>query len=825
MAGMSSVGGPVGGIPMMNNGTGGQRDDNSHNNDMFTASTQLNTYIYDYFLKNGLYSCAKSLLNSNVALKTVSDGSNQRTSPNMRRDEHGNVLGNGVDENAMDASDTKDGVNAKRPDDLPDAKVPQDCPSNSFLFDWWCVFWEMFGAQQRRGNRNGEGTAMAYMQHTQVFLSHIVVFIPACLPNFGKAQQRIRQEQQRYMLGHQNPPMMTGAMNQYQNQMMMRNMQNGMNMGQTDMARTAMQNSRKSTPQQIQLAQKHQMMQQQMNRGEGAGMDMNGPRPQSPSSAENAPSPSKRPRLEGGQFNGQTMVPNGRAQPQMQGQQVNAASAQQAHNLLIANGINPNQLTASQFNSFQQQNPDVQAKSIQVYAQNLAQHQRSALQSQTMPKGIPNPGGVPNHGSPMMQQGSESGQNLGPVLNEFYAGNGASRSGISGGTGGNHALQDYQMQLMLLEQQNKKRLLMARQEHDSLARTDQPGVGQPGFQGMSPQGSRAGPSPNPSDQMKRGTPKLNQPGLPGSPMPDGSMPQAQQRNSPAAMGFGQSQMASDMSQGFYQQMKSLSDNVPNGNVMRPPSSHPPNFNPQINSQQLEQMSMAQQRRINGGWQGQSQPGQAQMMAQHPQGPQNQQMGTPGQRTTMPPPQAPPAGNNNGRTQPSSPQQNQAPPTPQQSTKANPKSKKEGKEPRKPARAKKGSTANLNSAATPSSEPDPPPTPTPSTPITPQHPSSFTGQKGSNGPNQAPANGQPAATAPAPAATLAPPQPDSNQVPTFPIDTADTQFNMEFLESGDVLDQFDFDSFLNTDDNPSGPFVFDTGALAYPQDGVEAGTGE
>jgi hypothetical protein len=370
----------------------------------------------------------------------------------------------------------------------------------------------------------------------------------------------------------------------------------------------------------------------------------------------------------------------------MQGQQVNAASAQQAHNLLIANGINPNQLTPSQFNSFQQQNPGVQQKSIQVYAQNLAQHQRSALQSQTMPKGMPNPGGVPNHGSPMMQQGSESGQNLGPALNDFYAGNGPSnmRSGIvSGGTGGNHALQDYQMQLMLLEQQNKKRLLMARQEQDNLTRSDQPGVGQPGFQGMSPQGSRAGPSPNPSDQMKRGTPKLNQPGLPGSPMPDGSMPQAQQRNSPAAMGFGQGQMPPDMTQGFYHQMKNLTDNVPNGSAMRPPSSHPPNFNTQqMNSQQLEQMSMAQRRALGGGnWNGQ-QPGQAPMMAQqHPQGPQAQQMGTPGQRNAMPPPQAPPAGNSNGRTQPSSPQPNQAPPTPQQTAKANPK-KKEGKEPRK-----------------------------------------------------------------------------------------------------------------------------------------------
>jgi hypothetical protein len=44
-----------------------------------------------------------------------------------------------------------------------------------------------------------------------------------------------------------------------------------------------------------------------------------------------------------------------------------------------------------------------------------------------------------------------------------------------------------------------------------------------------------------------------------------------------------------------------------------------------------------------------------------------------------------------------------------------------------------------------------------------------------------------------------------------------------LQNGDVLDQYDFDSFLNTDDNASGPFVFDTGI--YLQDRVEAGIGE
>lgn len=41
---------------------------------------------------------------------------------------------------------------------------------------------------------------------------------------------------------------------------------------------------------------------------------------------------------------------------------------------------------------------------------------------------------------------------------------------------GSYALQDYQMQLMLLEQQNKKRLLMARQEHERTQPQPQPSV-------------------------------------------------------------------------------------------------------------------------------------------------------------------------------------------------------------------------------------------------------------------------------------------------------------------------------------------------------------
>lgn len=102
-------------------------------------------------------------------------------------------------------------------------------------------------------------------------------------------------------------------------------------------------------------------MMQQMQR-EHSDMDMNGHRPQSPSSAENAPSPSKRPRLEGGPMNGQQLAPNGRGQGQGMPGQPNPQA------LFMQNGISPRGMNPSQIQAFQQANPAAQ-KSIQVCAQ------------------------------------------------------------------------------------------------------------------------------------------------------------------------------------------------------------------------------------------------------------------------------------------------------------------------------------------------------------------------------------------------------------------------------------------------------------------------
>ena len=50
------------------------------------------------------------------------------------------------------------------------------------------------------------------------------------------------------------------------------------------------------------------------------------------------------------------------------------------------------------------------------------------------------------------------------------------------------------------------------------------------------------------------------------------------------------------------------------------------------------------------------------------------------------------------------------------------------------------------------------------------------------------------------------------------------FNLDFttLDNPDILESFDFDTFLNTDDNTT--FAFDPN-IGYPPDGVEAGAGD
>lgn len=145
MAGMNAMGGAVGGNPMMNNGApGGTRQPISHD-----QKAQLNTYIYEYFLTNEMYDCARTLVNSGQPI-------------NLEEKKDSNMMGNGAD--SMDG-DSKDDLDSKRPDDLLAPKVPNECPESCFLYEWWCLFWDMFSAQRGKGETQN---TRQYLAHTQV---------------------------------------------------------------------------------------------------------------------------------------------------------------------------------------------------------------------------------------------------------------------------------------------------------------------------------------------------------------------------------------------------------------------------------------------------------------------------------------------------------------------------------------------------------------------------------------------------------------------------------------------------------------------------------
>ncbi|KAL8769173.1 MAG: hypothetical protein Q9209_004807 [Squamulea sp. 1 TL-2023] len=752
---MAAVNGAGGAMPMMNNGANGATPRLGNEEEEPDYEARLNTYIYDYFVKNQRYDCAKAMLKGDMPLRTVQ----------KRRDGDMNGASNMH-------TDSKDDLESKIPDDLPLAGVPTDPQGASFLLEWFGLFWDVFFAHQKKAPP-ASAQAMQYVSRTQLFAQH---------------ESRLRQEQQQNLL--RVPGMMPTGMNgmsEYQH--MLFRQQNGMPVNGSDLRQRALQNQNRNFGQNSQMMamQKQHMMQQQMRR-DPSEMEMNGQRPRTPSSGDNAPSPSKRPRIEG---HPGMMMQNGRPQ-QMLDQANNSPNA-----LLMQGGMPPGNMTDTQLMAFNQQSYQVQQKSLDVFNQNL----KNSQQRQNMSKP-----GMPGQGSPMMQPGMDMSA-VNPA--EFYGAAGMRMpAGMPNGNGagnGNHALQDYQMQLMLLEQQNKKRLLMARQEQE-IPRDGQPGmpggnfVGPPG---MSPSGSRSGPSPGPNDQAKRGTPKIAQAGLPGSPMPDGGM----NRGSPAtsmSMGGG---MQSDMFQKMNMN-EGMAVMGPNGGMMRQaPSSHPNFNNGQFTPQQMAEMQQRGRGMPNGTWQ-QGPPGQAPIMQQQqppPQAQQPSQMGTP--RGNMPPPSGPPAGAAvNGR--PGSPAQPAAPPTPSQPSKGKPKAKKEAKDRKGPT--KKTSNAGTVTAATPSSEAEnPPPTPTPSTPIISVHPDSFNGQK-SEAQNQPAVPQAPPTAAPA----VEQPQPETNGMDAYGMDGADmsSAFDMTFgdFNSNHHMEGFDFDSFLQNDIMDPDQFPFENG---------------
>lgn len=156
MANMNAMGCPVCDAPMamMNSCAvaphGAPRQLRENDN----KRTQLNTYIYEYFLRYGMLDCAYAILNADSDVKV------QKHSPGSRRDDKGGWLSNALSDESIDT-----GLDSKRSELLPAPNVPNLSPDGCFLYEWFCLFWDIFNAQK---DECGSSEVNQYVSHIQV---------------------------------------------------------------------------------------------------------------------------------------------------------------------------------------------------------------------------------------------------------------------------------------------------------------------------------------------------------------------------------------------------------------------------------------------------------------------------------------------------------------------------------------------------------------------------------------------------------------------------------------------------------------------------------
>lgn len=139
MAAMNVNNGAADGTPIMGNMP------HPKHTQLMDPRQQLNTYIYDYLLRNQHWGVARAMLADPEHIK-VTLMTSPKPSPSNRM--------NGTD--SMDNGD-----------DLPAPQIPPNqVVDQSFLLDWWVQFWDIFQATKTRGNLANRGAQ--YIQHTRV---------------------------------------------------------------------------------------------------------------------------------------------------------------------------------------------------------------------------------------------------------------------------------------------------------------------------------------------------------------------------------------------------------------------------------------------------------------------------------------------------------------------------------------------------------------------------------------------------------------------------------------------------------------------------------
>uniref|UniRef100_A0A0D2XT59 LisH domain-containing protein n=1 Tax=Fusarium oxysporum (strain Fo5176) TaxID=660025 RepID=A0A0D2XT59_FUSOF len=133
--------------------TGHPHDASKYLPQNYNKQTQLNTYIYEYFLHNSMFQCAQSIL------KADSDVKVQRHSPGGDRHDKGLQLKNALRNKTIDSR-----LDSTHSNLLPAPNVPNLPPDSCFLYEWFGLFWAMFNAQK---NEDGRIEACQYACHIQ----------------------------------------------------------------------------------------------------------------------------------------------------------------------------------------------------------------------------------------------------------------------------------------------------------------------------------------------------------------------------------------------------------------------------------------------------------------------------------------------------------------------------------------------------------------------------------------------------------------------------------------------------------------------------------
>ncbi|KAH7187569.1 hypothetical protein DER44DRAFT_680517, partial [Fusarium oxysporum] len=119
----------------------------------YNKRTQLNTYIYEYFLHNGMIQCAQSILKADSDVRVLEHG------PDSACDDKGCRLKNALCNQTIDT-----GLDSTHSKLLPAPNIPILSPDSCFLYEWFYIFWAMLNAQKNEDRRTEANQSASHIQ-------------------------------------------------------------------------------------------------------------------------------------------------------------------------------------------------------------------------------------------------------------------------------------------------------------------------------------------------------------------------------------------------------------------------------------------------------------------------------------------------------------------------------------------------------------------------------------------------------------------------------------------------------------------------------------